>query len=109
MTHTPDVAVRGPPSAGGMLWVYGYALGLPGGEHPLREIRAVVTRENRAARRSGQRWAARLIVRPRAAQMLVVGTGPADAGASNRHLEAALTTLGVGLLPMLPMPVVRRL
>jgi hypothetical protein len=80
---------------------------MPDGEHPLREIRAVITCENRAARRSGRSWTARLILRPPAAQVLVVSASPYAAREGNRHLEAGLTALGVDLLPLLPMPIRR--
>jgi hypothetical protein len=107
MTQRPDSGGGGPPSSGRTLRLYGYEMTIPAGEHPLRGIRGVITRENRAARRSGRDWTARLIVRPRATQVLVVSAGPDAARESNRHLEAGLTALGVDLVPLLPMPIRR--
>jgi hypothetical protein len=107
MTQTPDSAGGGAPYSGRTLRVYGYEMTIPDGEHPLRKIRGVITRENRAARRSGRNWTARLVVRPRATQVLVVSASADAARERNPHLEAGLTALGVDLVPMLPMPIRR--
>jgi hypothetical protein len=107
MTQTPDTAGQGAPSSGTTLWVYGYEVRTRDGEHPLRQIRGVITRENRAARSSGRSWTARLILTQRAAQVLVVSASADGARERNRHFEAGLTALGIDLLPLLPMPVRR--
>jgi hypothetical protein len=105
MTQTPGSAGGEAPCSGRTLRVYGYEMTIPDGEHPLPEIRGVIARENRAARRSGRNWTARLVVRPRGLQVLVVSSSPDAARERNPRLEAGLTALGVDLVPLLPMPI----
>jgi hypothetical protein len=107
MTQSPGTAGGKPPSSKRTLWLYGYDVGLPDGEPPLRAIRGVIMRENLSARRSGWNWAARLVPRPRAAQLLIVSDSADDVSENHRHLESALTALGVGLLPMHPLSIRR--
>jgi hypothetical protein len=103
MTQSPDSSGADSPASSPTLWVYGFEMTLAA--QPLTKLRRVIAQENRAAKRSGRTWTARLIRMLQRVRVMIVSCSPEPEGAGNRRIAAELVTLGVDFVALVPMKV----
>ena len=89
-----EPTVRGgrnePPKA---VWAYAYEIVPPQDELQLAAIKALLARENSAARRAARTWAGRIVVQRHITRILVVSDNREQDREINLRLETALTQL----------------
>lgn len=89
----------------GALWAYVYQVMPPQSEDALGPVRALLDREDAAARSRGRTWVGRLVHDERSTRILIVCDTPLQSRKVNRRLEAELQQLHARFSVTVPMAV----
>jgi hypothetical protein len=89
----------------GARWAYIYQVVPPQSEDALGSVRALLDREDAAARSRGRIWVGRLIQEERSTRILIVCDTPIQCRKVNRRLEAELEQLHARFSVTIPMAV----
>lgn len=89
----------------GVRWAYVYQVVPPQSANALGSIRALLDREDAAARSRGRTWVGRLVQDERSTRILIVCDTPLQSRKVNRRLEAELQQLHARFSVTVPMAV----